>query len=133
MIIIYQARASFLPVIACNIHLDGEINQNTKKWFNEQNWCEQPLKYIGQDRFGNIICCLAYKRFGDLYGYALTGISDIFQIRISLIDVESIIKEQASSHLKMATCLNLVQWISFFYPEMLSEVQDILRKNVSSQ
>ena len=133
MIIIYQARDSFLPVIAGNIHLDGEINQNTKKWFDEQNWRKQPLKYIGKDHFGNIICCLAYTRFKDLYNYALTGISDIFQIQIKLIDVESIIKTEASSHLKMATCLNLIHLISFFYPRMLSELQDVLRKNVSSQ
>lgn len=99
--------------MACQVHLekDRQACQYIDSILNGiWDWQAEPLKVIGKDERGDIICCVVHGRHGPMYYRAITGIFDVFALDAKVIDVDTIINEKASYHLLMATCLDIIRW-----------------------
>lgn len=99
--------------MACQVHLekDRQACEYIDNILNDAwDWQAEPLKVIGKDETGDIICCVVHGRHGPMYHRAITGIADLFALDAKVIDVDTIINEKASYHLLMATCLDIIRW-----------------------
>lgn len=134
MLIIYIGSRPFLPLLACQIHLEKDkqaVEYIDNILMGEWDWRAEPLKVIGSDEMGNIICCVAHGRHGPMYHRAITGISDVFVLDTKVIDVDNIINEKASYHLLMATCLDIIKWPGALWNIKKAKFISILRPHIA--
>lgn len=91
MIIIYRGCKPFLPLAACHLHLHFKTPESVTP---PTSWCKHikvPLSVVGVDSKGHIICGLITGRHGDIFERALLGIAELFDIHLSVINVDQLV------------------------------------------
>ena len=91
VIIIYQGGRSYLPLAVCHLHFHKDVAipppPSVDWWHRDQ----LPLSVIGIDRYGNMVCALVTGRYGAVYQRAIEGIADIFDIEVTVIDIDKLV------------------------------------------
>jgi hypothetical protein len=134
-VILYQGSSHILPLLACEVHFEGDFSETQDRLkiikTHEREWLE-PLSIVGTDKNSNIVCCLAYGRYGPLYDRALLGVSNLFGLNLKIIDVDAILKKEASSHHWMMACLNRICWSTNYQrPSVIKETKNTIRKYIT--
>ncbi|HMM21337.1 MAG TPA: hypothetical protein PKA10_11395 [Selenomonadales bacterium] len=91
MIIVYHSARFYLPLLACALHLG--LSYEAEDFFRA-GWAEEtgkPLRVMGRDDGGNIVCSLIHGRHGGLYKRALEGAADVFELSCRCIRVEDLL------------------------------------------
>ena len=100
-----------MPLLACFSHLglpvdSPEATLSSAGW----DWTTQPLRVVGEDKYGDIVCCLAYGRYQEIYLRALSGITAIFGLAVNLVDVEYLLSRHEQNKLLTRTLLGLARY-----------------------
>lgn len=113
MLVIYRGSSSLLPLLACYIHLEDDadaIRDIEAVITNGWDWRAEPMKMMGKDKTGNMICCLVHGSYGSIYHRAIAGISQLFFLETKIVDIDTMIKERAGFYRWLATCLDGMSW-----------------------
>lgn len=132
MIIIYRGSRPLLPLAACHFHFNKEtlLTAPPATWWER----EYPLSVIGVDSNENLICGLVTGRHGNVFDRALRGITEIFGIPLSIIDIDQLvsryIRPWSLAHIKLVA-VHYLPW----YREVLfsRELQLIFRNSLSME
>ena len=89
-IVIYQSCWFHLPLAASHLHFfcqDGkELQSDIDLWRRRATL----FSVIGIDKDNRIVCALVTGRYNRLYQQAIAGLSRIFDLRVELVDLDSL-------------------------------------------
>ncbi len=85
MITIYHGVRPSLPQAVCHARLN-RLGPADLPW----DWRENPLRVAGKDTAGDTVCCLAHGRHQGLYRRALAGVTALFGVAVSWVDVDAL-------------------------------------------
>ena len=89
-IVIYQSCCFHLPLAASHLHFfrhDGkELQSDIDLWRRRATL----FSVIGIDKDNRIVCALVTGRYNRLYQQAIAGLARIFDLRVELVDLDSL-------------------------------------------
>ncbi len=86
---LYQAKRPYLPLLACALHL--KIGRDSDSFLAaglKHDWQASPLLVTGRDLGGAVVCCLVHGRRQELYSRTMDGLTGIFGIALTRLDLD---------------------------------------------